>query len=445
MFLIDRQGIGPVGGERYEGADGLMRVIEQLEGIALPTALWESAVFPARVRDYQPALLDELLTSGDVVWVGSKTGGTSAMDPGEVAFYPADSILLSGVEHGTTSNASDATMPEAILTALDSGGAFHARQLVDAAKRVWNEAAEPDINPNTGEIIPQEWSEQQFKDALWSLVWQGKVTNSSFAPVRALTAGAASPRKSTTSRRRGRVAPIHRATTDMTLGGLWSAVIGQAEAEDTDQTEQALALVETLLDRYGVIAQPVIDKENIPGGYSALYPILQRMEEHGRLVRGMFVRGFGAAQFAERDTVDALRHPSEHRGQSVVALSVLDPANLSGSAIAWPDAPAGAGKTGRRIGATVVLNAQGALLYAAAKAKHLTAFDQSVGHEPAANDSDEQMRKAATELAYALKRNGTGSVTFSDINGEPLNARHPFARILHQSGFTPVPQGMRLY
>ena len=307
-------------------------------------------------------------------------------------------------------------MPEAILTALDSGGAFHARQLVDAAKRVWNEAAEPDINPNTGEIIPQEWSEQQFKDALWSLVWQGKVTNSSFAPVRALTAGAASPRKSTTSRRRGRVAPIRRATTDMTLGGLWSAVIGQAEAEDTDQTERALALVETLLDRYGVIAQPVIDKENIPGGYSALYPVL-----------------------------DALRHPSEHRGQSVVALSVLDPANLSGSAIAWPDAPAGAGKPARRIGATVVLNAQGALLYAAAKAKHLTAFDQSVGHEAAVNDSDEQMRKAATELAYALKRNGTGSVTFSDINGEPLNARHPFARILHQSGFTPVPQGMRRY
>lgn len=367
------------------------------------------------------------------------------MDPGEVAFYPADSILFSGVEHGTTSNASDATMPEAILTALDSGGAFHARKLMDAAKRAWNETSEPDINPNTGEIIPQEWSEQQFKDALWSLVWQGKVTNSSFAPVRALTAGAASPRKSTTSRRRGRVAPIRRATTDMTLGGLWSAVIGQAEAEDTDQTERALALVETLLDRYGVIAQPVIDKENIPGGYSALYPVLNRMEEHGRLVRGMFVRGFGAAQFAERDTVDALRHPSEHRGQSVVALSVLDPANLSGSAIAWPDAPAGAGKPARRIGATVVLNAQGALLYAAAKAKHLTAFDQSVGHEAAVNDSDEQMRKAATELAYALKRNGTGSVTFSDINGEPLNARHPFARILHQSGFTPVPQGMRLY
>ncbi|MBS5235045.1 MAG: hypothetical protein KHY68_13165, partial [Collinsella sp.] len=106
--------------------------------------------------------------------------------------------------------------------------------------------------------------------------------------------------------------------------------------------------------------------------------------------------------------------------------------NLSGSAIAWPDAPAGAGKPARRIGATVVLNAQGALLYAAAKAKHLTAFDQSVGHEPAANDSDEQMRKAATELAYALKRNGTGSVTFRRTPQRPSPLRpHPPPVRLH--------------
>ena len=124
---------------------------------------------------------------------------------------------------------------------------------------------------------------------------------------------------------------------------------------------------------------------------------------------------------------------------------MLDPANLSGSAIAWPDAPASATKPARRAGATVVLGAQGALLFAAAKTKHLTAFNQLAEQKSTADDSDEQMRKAATELAYALKRNGTGSVTFSDINGEPLNARHPFARILHQSGFTPVPQGMRLY
>ncbi|WP_236029243.1 DEAD/DEAH box helicase [Bifidobacterium miconisargentati] len=536
MFLLDRQGVGPVGGERYEGGDGLMRVIEQLEGVALPAALWESAVFPARVRDYQPALLDELLTSGDVIWVGSKTGATGALEAGEVSFHPVDSVLIAGADdsvNGPASPMPSTTMPEAILTALQSGGAFHARQLMDAAKRIWNETAEPDINPDTGEIIPQEWSERQFKDALWSLVWQGKVTNSGFAPVRSLAmTGQGSRRKTTVSRRRGRVAPIRRATTDAALSGLWSLVAAdagdavydvdgvdgtdtyagneshgierdgadtkrdvagaespatvqsvRAQAQAEAQTERALALVEVLLDRYGIVAQPLIDRESVPGGYSALYPVLKRMEEHGRLVRGMFVRGFGAAQFAERETVDALRHPLEHHGRSAVALSVLDPANLFGSAIDWPSVPGGATKPVRRAGALVVLDAQGPMMYAAVKSKHLTVFSHSphqaesnvngpvenagetgrkltasprttdvrppiagvMEPETGSDDMDGSLRKAATELAYALKRDSTGSVTFSDVNGEPLNARHPFARILHQAGFVPVPQGMRLY
>ncbi|WP_241519651.1 DEAD/DEAH box helicase [Bifidobacterium callitrichidarum] len=518
MFLLDRQGVGPVGGERYEGADGLMRVIEQLEGVALPAALWESAIFPARVRAYQPSLLDELLTSGDVIWGGSKAGATGALEAGEVAFHPADSVLVVGMDDradgpastssqvrdgdrsarsrrraGNTASdgrMSSTTMPEAILTALQSGGAFHARQLMDTAKRIWNETAEPDINPDTGEIIPQEWSEQQFRDALWSLVWQGKITNSSFAPVRSLAmAGQGSRRTTTVSRRRGRVAPIRRATTDTSLSGLWSlaaadisgagygadgvdatdtyadnesygtgyddagmkhdgtgrnssaaAQSARAQMQAQREAEHALAIVEVLLDRYGIIAQPLIDRENVPGGYSALYPVLKRMEEHGRLVRGMFVRGFGAAQFAERETVDALRHPLEHHGRSAVALSVLDPANLSGSAIAWPPVAPSATKPVRRTGALVVLGAQGPMMYAAVKSKHLTVFDH-----PSSGDMDEHLRKAGAELAYALKRDGTDSITFSDVNGEPLNARHPFARILHQAGFVPVPQGMRLY
>ncbi|PJM77125.1 DEAD/DEAH box helicase [Bifidobacterium felsineum] len=482
MFLIDRQGVGLVGGELYEGVDGLMRVIEQLEGLALPAALWESSIFPARVRDYQPALLDELLTSGDAIWVGSKAGATSAMEAGEISFHPADSVLLpaesdvSSSMQGDDTTGESATMPQAVLSALSTGGAFHARQMMDAAKRIWNETAEPDINPETGEIIPQEWSEQQFKDALWSLVWQGRITNSSFAPVRALTSvGQSGRRKTTVSRRRGRVAPIRRATTDMALSGLWSLTAAEMNADDAQvpelmqsmQTERALVTVEVLFDRYGIIAQPLVDQEKLPGGFSALYPVLKRMEEHGRLVRGMFVRGFGAAQFAERETVDALRHPLESREQTVVALSVLDPANLSGAAVDWPEVSHTATKPIRRAGSLVVLGAQGPLLYAAVKSKHLTAFRKTWSQTAASHDeqsadtgiadmsTDVMMRKAASELAYALQRasNGAGfgvgsgqaTVTFSDVNGEPLNARHPFARTLHQAGFVPVPQGMRLY
>ena len=62
-----------------------MRVIEQLKGVYLNASVWESAVFPARVNGYQPQLLDELLASGDVVWVGGKSGAGDALETGRIA------------------------------------------------------------------------------------------------------------------------------------------------------------------------------------------------------------------------------------------------------------------------------------------------------------------------------------------------------------------------
>ena len=42
-----------------------------LQGLALPVSLWESEVLPRRVPGYQPAWLDALCASGEVVWVGA--------------------------------------------------------------------------------------------------------------------------------------------------------------------------------------------------------------------------------------------------------------------------------------------------------------------------------------------------------------------------------------
>lgn len=446
-FLLDRQGVGPVGGARYEGVDGLMRVIEQLEGIYLNASVWESSVFPARVRDYQPSMLDELLASGDVVWVGSKINGSNAKEAGGIAFHPADSRLLTKPGEQSQNNAYSAgtmTVPETILAALSNGGAFHARQLSTAAKAIWQEHAEVNVNPETGEIILPAWGESQFEEALWSLVWQGKVTNSSFAPVRALAQGTVSVRAPRTAARR-RVR-IH-VSTPATLGGLWSAVDSSqtspmAIPDQTDDTagkptagieEYDIALIESLLDRYGVIAAPLIDKEQVAGGFSGLYPVLKRMEEHGNLVRGMFVKGFGAAQFAGRDTVDALRGDDEARSQSCVALDVTDPANLTGSAITWPEQHHM--KPARRAESVIVLDHGMPVLFAVPKSHRIVSF----------TDDERILQPACTELAYALQHQSKGSVSFAEMNGESLKERNEYRRLLHAAGFVDSPQGMKLY
>ena len=454
-LLLDRQGVGPVGGERYDGADGLMRVIEQLEGVALPLPVWEGAVFPARVRGYQPAMLDELLASGDVVWAGEKTAGTKAKDPGRIAFHPADSELLNNTAvaeaagqrsddahdddtAGDTAPDDDAgqalesvrMLPDAILHVLAAGGAFRAERLAELVRAAWRPDTES-VDPETGEIRPSAWSNSQFEDALWSLVWQGAVTNSALTPVRAMASAVSSHATRSVSvgrtHRRARVA----VQMPVLMQGLWSAVpTVTATAE-----QRSLAQVEILLDRYGIIAPPLIDVEDVPGGFSALYPVLRRMEEHGTLVRGMFVQGFGAAQFARRDTVDQLRHAGEGHSRSCVAIEVMDPANLTGAAVAWPQYGGQASKPLRRAGGMVVLDHGNPVVYAAVKGHHLTTF----------TDDGDTLRRAFAELAYALQRRPSGSVTFADLNGEPLTARTEAARILHAAGFTPCPQGMKLY
>ncbi|MFI5427672.1 hypothetical protein [Aeromicrobium sp. UC242_57] len=55
-FLPSWQGVGG----SLRGPDGVLAVVDQLAGLALPASAWESLVLPVRVRDYSPGMLDEL-------------------------------------------------------------------------------------------------------------------------------------------------------------------------------------------------------------------------------------------------------------------------------------------------------------------------------------------------------------------------------------------------
>ena len=447
-FVLERQGIGSVGGERLDGVDGVMRIIEQLEGVALPIDVWEHAVFPARVRDYAPAMLDELVSSGEVVWVGADMSATSGEDVpaasavtiGNIALYPFDSVQLQErIAHENVVGdpaAHPIGVGDAIMRALADGGAYAPDQLEERARGHWMRDPEADIDETTGEIVGAAWSHARFETALWTLARRGRITNSSFALVRTASA-APSGRTHVHAVHRRRVrAHVARPVSN---GGLWSLV--HTVGEPCTNEERIIDLVDVLLDRYGVISQPVVDGEGVEGGFSRLYPVLRRMEEQGTLMRGMFVEGFGAAQFARRDTVDMLRE-TDAQAASTVALDVTDPANLYGSAIPWPnpmrfegDMPKTAVKPMRRVGSIVVMRGGDMLLYATPRSGRLVMFDEPLS----------LAERACTALADMLRRLPGGSITFKDCNGAPLTARLPLTPALRSAGFAPSPQGMKLY
>jgi hypothetical protein len=82
QFLLRWQHVQP--GTQLHGAEGVLRVIEQLEGLELPAQAWEREVLPRRIANYDPAWLDELCLSGEVAWGRLSPLPAEGLEPGEL-------------------------------------------------------------------------------------------------------------------------------------------------------------------------------------------------------------------------------------------------------------------------------------------------------------------------------------------------------------------------
>jgi ATP-dependent Lhr-like helicase len=391
-----------IGSSRLRGIDALIQAIEQLQGAAVPASALESLVLPARVPGYSPAMLDELTASGEVVWAGQ--GGLPGGD-GWVSLYLADTapVLMTEPDDITLTPSH-----EKILAALGDGGAVFFRTLSD----------------RVGSL-----NDQDLITALWDLVWAGRLTNDTLAPLRArLGSGRTTHRPRT---RRGRPVMPSR-TGPPTVAGRWWLL---PERED-DTTRRGHALAETLLDRYGVVIRGAVMAERTPGGFAAVYPVLRAFEETGRCRRGYFVDGLGAAQFALPGAVDRLRAVQRTEGKTVRALvlAATDPANPYGAALPWPERPvevASAHKPGRKAGALVILVDGRLVLYVERGGKTLLSW------------GDTDLRPAVDALALAVREGALGKLTVERADGEAI-IDSPLAAALEAAGFHPTPRGLRL-
>ncbi|WP_241010938.1 ATP-dependent helicase [Mycobacterium camsae] len=402
------------------GVDRLASVIDQLAGVRIPASALEPLVLGPRVRDYSPAMLDELLATGEVTWSGA--GSISGSD-GWIALHPADSASL------TLAPATEIEFTEAhraILDALSGGGAFFFRQLAGAGG-----------------------SDAELKAALWELVWAGWITGDTFAPVRALLGGSTGPRK--------RSAPAHRTqraprlsrysvahaqvrTADPTVAGRWSAL----PAPEPDSTLRAHFQAELLLNRHGVLTKGAAAAEGVPGGFATLYKVLSAFEDAGRCQRGYFVESLGGAQFAVASTVDRLRNyldgvDPQRPDYRAVVLAATDPANPYGAALPWPGSHAeGAARPGRKAGALVVLVDGELCWFSERGGRSLLTF----------TDDPDASHAAAVALAELVSARRVPSLLVERANGvSVLTSDGPAAAALEAlvgAGFSRTPRGLRL-
>ena len=425
---------------RLRGPDGVLAVVDQLAGCALPASALESLVLPSRVEGYTGGDLDELMATGEVLWAGH---GTLPGTDGWVSLHLADSAHLTLPDHAPYD---ETPVHRALLEALEGGGAYFFRRLADT------------VGGHAGVT-----EDAVVEQAVWDLVWAGLVTNDTLAPLRSLTStgrsahrGRRTPpraRVSTRPQRPGRPSlPTRGGPPAMT--GRWSLLPGL----DPDPTRRAHAAAEGLLERHGVVTRGAVMAERVPGGFAAVYKVLTAFEDSGRCRRGYFVEGLGAAQFGVPGAVDRLRSfsretgappdswsdpwsaPTSAEGPTTVALAATDPANPYGAALPWPeratDEGTGAGhRPGRKAGALVVLVDGSLVLYVERGGRTLLTF----------SDGTEPLAAAARELADAVRRGALGKLQVERADGEHILGRHdPLREALQAAGFVVTPRGLRL-
>ncbi|MFI8854837.1 DNA glycosylase AlkZ-like family protein [Streptomyces sp. NPDC053499] len=474
-----------VGTNSLRGVEGLLRTVEQLQGAPVPASALEKLVLPGRVADYAAPMLDELTASGEVVWAGA--GALPGKD-GWISLHLAETApLLLPEPHPLELT----PVHQAVLSALEGGYGLFFRQIAERARAAHPEATDP-----------------QLTEALWDLVWSGRVTGDTLAPLRALlgsgrTAGSTAHRaKRPTPRGRygsftaaavaagsgvGRRGPGRApASAPPTVAGRWSLL----PAPESEPTHRAHALARTLLDRHGVVTRGAVAAEGVEGGFSAAYRVLSAFEESGQARRGYVVEGLGAAQFAMDGAVDRLRAVSTARereggalgtfpdgaqdayagsrgrgrstgartGPRALLLAAADPANAYGAALPWPPPPPGAThKPGRKAGALVVVVDGVLTLYVERGGKTLLAWTHGPETpEGVAGDAEPLSAAgidgeagaarltAAVEALALAARQGALGTVTVERVNGTAALSSPLATTLEAAGFHPTPRGLRL-
>lgn len=380
-FLLRWHGIW----RRRAGRDGLRRTLRQLQGVSMPFSDLESSILQARVSDYSPMLLDELIETGEFVWqgdqvLGQRDGYITVYDRSEFPRLGRISVFADGVREQQIRS----------LLLQDDGLDFD---------RIMN-----NLGGFSDDILR----------SLWQLVWCGEVSSNSLDALRARLS-------STASRFHRRPRPRYTTRERLLPGasGRWSLLSGPRSGFAA-QAERELAWAGQLLDRCGILCR------RTAADFDELQPLLERLEAQGMALRTQLLEPGNDDEFAAPG-VEQIWRASRDEDAHVV-LSACDPANPFGILVPWPELM-NAYRPLRSRGARVLIDGGRLVGYMTRTGRHVhTPVDLT---DPA-------------PLMRLLRQTAVGRPVYLEtVNGDP-----PYETPLHDAlvdaGFSPSRRGYLL-
>ncbi|MDY7034354.1 MAG: DEAD/DEAH box helicase, partial [Thermodesulfobacteriota bacterium] len=405
MFLPQWHGIQ----SGRTGMEHLLEVIQQLEDMPFSWMMLSQVILPQRIADFHPDMLNELSTSGRIVWVGRSSLG---INDGCIALYRREqaSILVQPDNDYTPPH----QLHSLILTHLQHNGASF---LFEMEESVFQSR--------------KDCTKREFKDALWDLVWSGLITNDTFTPL--LEIWRDDSLKHRKWRHSGRVSPE----------GRWSLVANLTGKKITD-TERVLTRTHIFLERYGIVSREVSRAEDLQGGFGPVYKALQAMEQAGKVRRGYFTEGLSGAQFGYIGAIERLRGNTarekngEIQEEDVLVLAAVDPANPYGALFPWPQPRKSESPSPRRIPHAWVILVKGKpTLYVGPTGRQLITFSTQQYEE------QRQLKAAFAALRHLPKGRLRGEIVVETVDGIPVS-ESPYYDLMLSCGFKNDYKGVSL-
>lgn len=366
-FLARWQGL--VSPETEAGMDGLFRRLEQLVSCPAPAELWETEIFPARLKPYDLSWLDSIMQQSDLLWLGM---------PGKrvVFTFEPDLDLLQEEGRGDGLRAArlsslfagtSHTPPPARSLGHEEAGENPRRllRLVPPAAKGIREKAESNSEES---YLPQNGFEEKegdeeftrlfsvpgarynfstltelsdagpamLADRIWKEVWRGRVTNDTFASLRhgiennfKVSDAAAVTARTSRRRRRSRRVTFSMWKGSLPMAGNWLRIQWPEREEDLlARAEREKERARLLLDRYGILFRELLQNELSAFGWGAIFRALRLMELSGEVLTGYFFEGVPGPQFISHEAFRMLQ--KQFPGDSIYWICATDPASVCG-------------------------------------------------------------------------------------------------------------------
>lgn len=283
---------------RAHGPEGLLQVIQLLQGWHAPAGCWEPHLLACRCGDYEGEWLDRLHLEAAVVWgrLDGRNEGAGTLHRGTpITVCCRDDLeWLAPPDPPRAPNDRLSSAARMVFEYLCKHGALFERDLVRLT-----------------DLLPG-----QVHEALLELAAAGLATCDSFASIRPRVAPEYdSVRRRAHKRGRGRVKSVPQTP------GRWSLLRGLPESVAPEKRAEHWARL--LLERYGVVYREIQRQEPLAPPWRELARALRHLELRGEVRGGLFVDATSGEQFANPTTVEKLREVDP--AGEIVVLSRCDP------------------------------------------------------------------------------------------------------------------------